>query len=282
MNQSNRARSVGRHLGRGGASTFPREKQGANPNAQGRGSAGDSGFRILGVIPARKGSKGVPKKNLRRLGGVPLILHAVRSALESRSLSDCLVSTDDAAMAAMARRAGVEAPFLRPAALAGDRSSLWSVVRHAVAFREKQRGSSFHAVVMLQPTSPLRTGRDIDDCVARFWSARAEVCATAFRSHDSPYFNMLECESPDRGLARPCTPFMRRHGRRQEAPPVYCLNGAVYVVERSFLERMRSQFDAKRYALSIMPRSRSVDIDTEEDFEWAEHCLKTRPSEPRP
>lgn len=231
---------------------------------------------ILGVIGARGGSKGFPGKNLRLLRGVPLIVHTIRAAQESRLLSDFIVSTDDPKIAEVARSYGADVPFLRPAELATDEASPWHVVRHAVREWEDRTHWQISAVVLLQPTSPLRNGGDIDLCIQRFREMDADICATAAVSHDSPYFNMVEI-APDSGpFARPCSFFMRDHLCRQDAPAVYALNGAVFVVKRSVLMTLENHFRVERFAVVEMPRRRSLDIDSAEDLELAEWLLSGR------
>src|SRR3989337_3350204 len=168
---------------------------------------------ILGVIPARGGSKGLPGKNLRLVAGVPLIVHTIRAARKSRLLSDFIVSTDDPAIAQVARAEGAKVPFLRPPDLAEDDVSMWPVVRHAVA--EWERGGegeeAAEAVALLQATSPLRTAVDIDACIARFLELDAGICVTVFAAHDSPYFNMVEITAESAPYARPCSPRSEEH-----------------------------------------------------------------------
>lgn len=228
---------------------------------------------ILGVIPARGGSKGLPGKNLRPLGGVPLIVHSIRAARASCRLDDCVVSTDDPATAKVAREAGARVPFLRPADLATDRISVWPAVRHAVAEWEANGGGRVDVAVLLQPTSPLRANEDIDASIARLLEDDAEMCVTVVRPHDSPYFNMVEITTDSAPFARACSPVMRESVRRQDAPAVYALNGAVYAVRRGVLDTLDNQFQLQRLAIFEMPKHRSVDIDTPEDFELAEWFL---------
>ncbi len=228
---------------------------------------------VLGVITARGGSKGLPGKNLRLLGGLPLITHTIRAARESRLLGELLVSTDDPKIAEVARGAGAKVPFLRPPDLASDEASVWLAVRHAVEYWERIESHPISAVGLLQPTSPLRTGSDIDACILRFRELDADMCATAVVSHDSPYFNMVEIVPGSAPFVRPCSPLMRNSFRRQDSPQVYALNGAVYIVRRSILDTFDNQFQVGRFAIVEMPRSRSVDIDSQEDFELAEWLL---------
>ncbi len=228
---------------------------------------------ILGVITARGGSKDLPGKNLCLLGGVPLIVHTIQAARGSRFLGDFLVSTDDPEIAEVARVAGASVPFLRPAELATDEISLWPVVRHAVEHWEQTDGRPVRTVALLQPTSPLRTGEDIDGCILRFNDLDADICATAVATYDNPYFKMVEVTPGSPDFIRPCSPLMLKSSRRQEVPQVYALNGAVYIIRRSVLATLENQFQVDRFAIFEMPRGRSVDIDTEDDLELAEWII---------
>ena len=238
----------------------------------------------LGVIPARGGSKGLPGKNLRLLGGIPLIVHTIRAAQRARGIEAFVVSTDDEAIAETAKHAGALVPFLRPAELATDQISVWPALLHATKHWENQTGQSVDAVVLLQPTSPLRTARDIDACLEKFWASAANICVSVVTPHDSPYFNMVEPVPTSPEFVQPCTSAMRF--RRQESPPVYALNGAVYVLRRRFLQGLNNQFELEPMAIHEMPRTRSVDIDTIEDLElaewWLERAQKTAPVQPVP
>lgn len=228
---------------------------------------------ILGVIPARGGSKSFPGKNVQLLGGIPLIVHTIRAAQGSGVLDDFLVSTDDTHIREVAHSAGARVPFLRPLELASDEISVWPTVRHAVEHWEAAAGRELEAVVVLQPTSPLRTSEDIDECIRHFRELAAEVCTTVVAAHDSPYFNMVEVTAESAPFARPCSVVMLNHLRRQDAPPVYALNGAVFVASRSVVWDLENQFRVRRFAISVMPRSRSVDIDSPEDLALAEWLL---------
>lgn len=228
---------------------------------------------VLGVIPARGGSKGLPRKNIRSLRGLPLIAYTIRAAQESRLLTALVVSTDDAAIARAAREHGAEVPFKRPAAFATDKSSIWPAVLHACEFVEARRGRRFDAVALLQPTSPLRTGADIDGCIAKLWSAGADICVSVTPAVDSPYKTLVEPAGKG-PFMRPCSPIMKRLARRQDAPKVYRTNGGVYVVRRESLRTLKSQFELRRFAAYEMPMSRSIDVDTQEDLDLAAWWLE--------
>lgn len=228
---------------------------------------------ILGIIAARGGSKGLPGKNLRPLAGRPLIVHTIRAAQESRALSDYLVTTDDPGIARVSQDVGAPVPFMRPSELASDEISIWPAVDHAVMEWERRRGQPVATVVLLQPTSPLRTAADIDGCVAKFQATGADLCLSVVKSHDSPYFNLIEPESVGSLFMKPCSALMRNHSRRQAAPPVYAINGAVYVMRRSAVVGLTNQFQLGRIAAYEMPRRRSLDIDTAEDLDMAEWLI---------
>lgn len=230
-------------------------------------------MNILGVIPARRGSKGLPGKNRLLLGGIPLIAHTIRSAKKSLSLCDHIVSTNDPGIRDMARCEGGNAPFLRPSLLSGDKALIWPVVRHAVSYWERENDRILGAVALLQPTSPLRTSSDIDKCVERFNKTGSDICATVTVSHNSPFFNMVHYPSRRSPFVQPMSSMMRSNSRRQMVPSVYVLNGAVYVVRRNLLDQLSNLFQVRRLAVSEMPLCRSVDIDTEDDFAMAEYWI---------
>lgn len=225
------------------------------------------------MIAARGGSKGFPGKNLHPLAGRPLIMYSISAARASRRLDDYLVSTDDPEIARVAREAGAPVPFLRPRALAGDDIPIWPAVSHAVDHWERAHGSTIDAAVLLQATSPLRVDEDIDGCIRRFEETAADLCASVVRAHDSPYFNLIEPVGRESWLMRPCSAAMRETVGRQTAPPVYALNGAVYVVRRTLLPELRNQFAVERYSAYEMPRHRSVDVDGPDDIALAEWLL---------
>jgi len=158
----------------------------------------------LGIIAARGGSKGLSGKNLRLLAGRPLIEHTILAAKQSRLLSDFLVTTDDAAIAETARAAGASVPFMRPAELAADETPIWPVVLHATERWEEASGQRADAVVLLQATSPLRISEDIDGCIERFWTLKADICSSVVQT----YFNLVEPIPNSPGFVRPCSPVM--------------------------------------------------------------------------
>ena len=223
------------------------------------------GQRILGLIPARGGSVGIPRKNIRSLGGKPLLAWAVEAAAMSRFIDRIVVSTDDDEIAAVARACGAEVPFLRPAALATDAAQGIDVVRHALAEMPEM-----DVVVLLQPTSPFRTVDDIDGAL------------DAWRGHDAPVVSVTESPvSPflmhaiHDGRLAPVLERPAGETNRQRLPTTYVLNGAVYVASRTMLGS-DAGFLTPATRPYRMPAERSVDLDDEQDWQYAEFLLRDR------
>lgn len=220
---------------------------------------------VLAIIPARGGSKGVPRKNVHPLGGLPLITWTVRAALDASCIERVLVSTDDDEIAYSAREAGAEVPFMRPAELASDTATSVDVMAHAL---DAVRG--FGRAVLLQPTSPFRTAADLDAGFA-LWQGvpSASGCVSVCEAVESPW--LMYGRGTDGALAR-LLPEPPGGSRRQDLPKVLVLNGAFYFVDvtRFNLERRFLFADSQGFE---MPMDRSLDIDTHEDFEVAERQL---------
>ena len=224
---------------------------------------------VFGVIPARGGSKGLPGKNLRVLGALSLLGHAVASAKESRALGRFIVSTDSPAIADEARRHGAEIPFLRPAQLATDEIAIEPTLQHAVRWFEAEAGVRPDFIVTLQPTSPFRTGADIDRTVAKILDTGADSAQTVTEADYSPHF--MYALDGDRTV--PLLADGHKYVRRQDAPPAYQPSGAVYVTRYQVLmEQGRVLGDDNRAV--VMGFEASVNIDTEWDFMLAELILR--------
>jgi CMP-N-acetylneuraminic acid synthetase len=223
---------------------------------------------FIALIPARGGSKGVPRKNLRCVGGQSLVSLAVTSALASRRLGRVIVSTDDPEIADIAQKAGAEVPFLRPARLAQDETPTVAVARHAVEWLES-RGTPLDALVILQPTSPLRRAAHIDAAIERFITTGADSVVTVCEAEHNPFW-MQRLEG-DRLV--PLLPSGMAAQRRQDLPPVYRLNGAVYVVRRRLLMDDALIMGPDTRAV-VMAQTDSIDIDSDLDLQLAELELK--------
>lgn len=227
------------------------------------------GKRVVAVICARGGSKGLPGKNIRLLGGKPMIEWSIEAALGSEVLDRILVSTDDPAIASAARDAGVAVPFLRPAHLAGDDANLIDAIFHAL----EAGGECCDYVVLLQATSPLRLAADIDMCVQQCLVRQAPAAATICETTKSPYwmFHLRQDQTVELVVPRDEVGHMR-----QALPATFAANGAVYVAEVEWLRKERTFWRQGQTVGCLMPLDRSVDVDTLLDFRLAEILLPDR------
>jgi CMP-N,N'-diacetyllegionaminic acid synthase len=227
---------------------------------------------VLGVVTARGGSKGLPGKNIRPLGGKPLIAYTLEAALGSAVLTRVMVSTDDEVIAATARELGGAVPFLRPAELATDDASQVDVVRHAVLWAEADAGARYAAVVLLQPTTPFRQAADIDGAVRKLLESGADsVISVSEPLLDNPFYAYtLEGDRPVRLMGAGAGT-----EQRQGLPPTYVRNGAIYAVRREVIVAGGDLYGSDVRAF-VMPAERSVNIDTELHMEFAEFLLARR------
>jgi CMP-N-acetylneuraminic acid synthetase len=228
-------------------------------------------MRVLGLIPARGGSKAIPRKNLALLAGQPLIAYTFEAARASVTLDRTLVSTDDAELAALARESGAEAPFLRPPELAADAAPMLPVLRHALDWLSGHEGYRPDAVALLQPTSPLRRAEHIDAAVRLLGETGADnVVSVVAVPHQFSPPSVLRFEG---GRLVPFLEGGAQVLRRQDKPAVFARNGpAVLVVRTAVLEQGRLYGDDVRPL--IMEARESVDIDSAEDLAWAEYLLQ--------
>jgi len=220
---------------------------------------------VLAIIPSRGGSKGVPRKNIREVAGKPLIAWTILESRKSQYIDRLIISTDDKEIADVAQQWGCEVPFLRPAHLALDDTPGVEPVIHAV---ESLPGYDY--VVLLQPTSPLRTVEDIDGCIELCVNKNADSCVSITETDKSPYWMFT---LNDEGKMSRLIDNNTNCTRRQDLPPVYALNGAVYVAATKILAEKRSFIHADTVSF-IMSKHNSVDIDTELDLTIADIFLK--------
>jgi CMP-N-acetylneuraminic acid synthetase len=224
-------------------------------------------MRVLGIVPARGGSKGVPGKNIRLLGGKPLIVWTIESARAATRLARVIISTDDAAIAAVAREAGSDVPFMRPAELARDDTPTLPVLQHAVAELERS-GDRFDAICLLQPTNPLRRPQLIDDCIAQLHDSGADAVVTIapVPAEYNPHWVYF---SDGDGALRLATGEPTPIPRRQLLPPAFHREGSVYVVRRDVLVEQGSLYGGRLLGVPVDP-ARTVNIDTVDDWARAE------------
>ncbi len=232
-------------------------------------------MKVLGLIPARGGSKGVPRKNIRFLAGKPLLGYTAEAALAAKRLTRVVLSTDDEEIAEVGRGYGIEVPFLRPVELAEDITPTLPVVQHAIHFLEL-RGHQFDAVCLLQPTNPLRRTSDIDDCIELMESAKADTVFTmlAVPAEHNPHW--VYFKNADSGL-RLSTGESSPIPRRQDLPPAFHREGSVYVARRDVVMLGNSLYGARVIGYEI-EGSRSVNIDNLEDWKKAERLIQEKSS----
>lgn len=227
---------------------------------------------MLAIVPARGGSRGVPGKNLARVGGRSLVEWAVRAALESRHAPRVIVSTDDPATAAEGRRVGAEVPFMRPSELAGDDTPGIAPVLHAVRWLQEGEAYRPEWVVLLQPTSPLRRAEDVDGALDLAMSRGADAVVSVAEAASHPYWTQA---LDDDGRLRPFVVPDPPVSRRQDLPPAYALNGAVYVIRREVL-LARETLVPPGTRGHVMPAERSLDVDTAWELHLANLILLDR------
>lgn len=228
---------------------------------------------IVAVIPARGGSKGIPRKNLVQVAGRPLIAYAIDAARNAASVDRVLISTDDPEIADVGGKLGAEVPFLRPPELADDAAPMLGVLRHALAWLESQ-GVAVEALVLLQPTSPLRTGRHVDEAIAFFRSAPASsVVSVVEVPHQFNPVSVMKLSAQGR-----LVPFLGDGvvvTRRQDKPQAYARNGpAVLVCHPDTLRA--GELYGDRCRPYVMSDEDSLDIDTPRDLALAEQALQAR------
>lgn len=230
-------------------------------------------MRVVAAVFARGGSKGVFRKNVRALGGVPLIGRAITMARAVARVSRVIVSTDDLEIADVARQFGAEVPFMRPFELATDQAPEWLAWRHLVQSVGEGFGQSPSDVLLSVPTtSPLRAVEDLDACLDGLVLSTADIALTVTPAARHPAFNMVTRD--EMGLASLAMPLGGALDRRQDAPPMFDITTVAYAAKAAFVLRATSIFEG-RVASVVVPAERALDIDTEYDWQIAE-CLIAR------
>lgn len=224
-------------------------------------------MRILYLIPARKGSKGLPGKNTKLLGDKPLIEYSIEFALNNLKIDDELcISTNDEAVIAIVKSKGISIPFIRPEELANDNASSYDVIIHAINHYEKLN-QNFDAVLLLQPTSPFRIQDDFTHLIKKYDDG-IDMVVSVKLTKENPYFTLFE-ENGEGFLNKSK---IGNFERRQDCPEVYAFNGSMYLINIKSIKKSRLT-DLKRIKKIIMPDERSVDIDTLADWTLAEFYL---------
>lgn len=221
--------------------------------------------RIIGIIPARGGSKGIPKKNIKKLNGKPLIAYTINAALNSKYIDDTIVSTDDDKIAEISLEYGASVPFFRPAEISTDKSKTIETIIYTLD-KMKKMGKQYDVLVILQPTSPLRDTMDINHAIEHFFESGCEGMASVSSVRDHPVLiRRIRNGKLERLLPQNST------CRRQDFEEYYRVNGAIYIFNIKEISEYTSFNDATMPFL--MDVSHSVDIDTIMDFHIAELIL---------
>lgn len=230
------------------------------------------GKSVLGVIPARAGSKGLPGKNKKIIFGKPLISWTIEQANACKEIDRLLVSTNDIDIVSIAQSHGLNVPFVRPGEIAKDSSSTVDVLLHAINWLEENEGYEVGYILKLQPTSPLRLASDISGAIRKLKETGAKAVVSVCKSGHHPWWtNTLPDNECMANFLRPDI----INKSRQELPDFYQLNGAIYLAEVSYLKQYGTFFGPDTFAFK-MPAKRSVDIDTQYDFEIAKLFMKTQ------
>lgn len=220
--------------------------------------------KVLALIPARGGSKGVPRKNVRMLGGKPLIAWTIEAAIQSKYIDRVMLSSEDEEIIEVAKKWGCDVPFVRPKELAQDDTPSMEVILHAI---EQVKGYDY--IVLLQPTSPFRTTEDIDKCIEKCVENNQESCVSIVEVSQNPYwmYNRM-----DNGKIVPLLKNEKDVYRRQDLPKVFILNGAIYISKIDWLQKTKNLLDNNTIGYE-MNLENSLDIDVPLDFRFAEFMM---------
>ncbi len=227
-------------------------------------------MKVLAFIPARGGSKGIPRKNLVPLNGKPLIQYTLEAAQESKSVAEIFISSDDAEIIDFCISCGIDVPYRRPAELAGDASTMIDAVLHALSWLEAKGSSLPEAILLLQPTSPLRTSRHIDEAVEMFSKGISESLVSVHEMIEHPYECVRKETNAWSYLAKAEIAATRRQDYKER---FYYINGAIYLAKTEMLRREKTFLVEGKTALYMMEPLYGIDIDEEYDLRRAEFFL---------
>ena len=224
-------------------------------------------INILALITARSGSKGIPKKNIKKFNGKPLIEWSIKSAMKNKNISKILVSTDDNKIKRIAKKLGAEVPFLRPKRLSKDNSPSIDAVLHSLKYVKK-----IDYILLLQPTSPLRMSKDIDKIIKYVLGKNIKSCISVTEVTEYPelMFSLSKLGKLTKQFGKYSTSSLRQDYKKR-----YRANGALYLSEVNWLKKNKSFITKDTYGY-LMPISRSIDIDNEYDWAIAELLMKSK------
>jgi len=201
---------------------------------------------MIALIPAKKNSKRLPNKNIKKINGKPLIWYSINAALNSKKISKVIVSTDCKKIAKMSVKFGAEVPFLRPKKLSGSKTPLIYVCKHALSFMKKKVNNNYSEIVVLQPTSPLRTSKDIDNCINIYKNKNADIVTSFYEAKPREWYKELDKDGKFDSFVS------KKNYIYQTAKKNYLLNGAIYVFSEKFFNSKKN----KNYYGYIMPKKR--------------------------
>lgn len=226
-------------------------------------------MKNLAIIPARSGSKGLKDKNIKLLNGKPLMAYTIEAAIQSKMFDEVMVSTDSEEYADIAKKYGAKVPFMRSSELSNDTASSWDVVRD-ILDKYKEAGKEFDTIALLQPTSPLRTAKDIVEgyTIMNDKSANS-VIGVCEVDHSPLWMNILPVDNSMHDFINPHILELPR----QKLEKYYRINGALYIIRTDFLLNNKNIYNEKSYAL-IFDKEKSIDIDDEYDFIVTETIIK--------
>lgn len=230
-------------------------------------------MKYVALICARGGSKGLPKKNIKPLNGIPLIGWSINTAKQIDKISRIIVSTDSNEIAKIALNYGAEVPFIRPKELSLDTTPEWLVWKHALKYLESQKNESIENFIVLPATAPLRDKEDVNKCIEEFEKGDVDSIITVSEAKRSPYFNMII--NNNSGYSSIVIDNHNDISRRQDAPEVFDMTTVAYIVKTSFVKKSNGIFDGKVRSV-LIPEERSLDIDTMLDFKIAECLISTK------
>jgi CMP-N-acetylneuraminic acid synthetase len=233
---------------------------------------GENNLKYVALICARSGSKGVSEKNIKPLGGIPLICWSIKHAKQVKKISRVIVSTDSEEIAQIARSQGAETPFIRPKEYAQDNTPEWLVWRHMLDYLDCHN-YEIDGLVIVPPTAPLREVHDINKCINDYENGGVDIVVTVTDAQRNPYFNMVSID--ERGYSSLVIPQQDNISRRQDAPEVFDMTTVAYVVRPQFVYDHGGIFEGKVRSVYIPPE-RALDIDTILDFKIAEYMISSK------
>lgn len=224
---------------------------------------------MIAIIPARGGSKGVPGKNIKSLCNKPLIAYSIEAALSSELVDRVIVSTDCNAIAEVAKKYGAEIPFMRPSELAQDKSLAIDNYIYTMNRLNENMSHPYQEFIVLQPTSPLRTSKDVDESIKLFFKMKANsVISVTEAEHPVTWYKKID----SKGCLKEYCSYDSGNKNRQEIEQAYIPNGAIYIFNLIVLKKTLNYYSDRTYAY-IMPHNKSLDIDNYFDFEFAEFLM---------